>query len=73
MFFAHRATGEVYHATIINNITDNEIKYEAHTSERDCETYNKGEHIYGSSNVYAKWYIEKKNGNWEVVKVKEKP
>ena len=40
----------------------------------DCETFNnKGEHIYGSSNVYAKWYIEKKNGNWEVVKVKEKP
>ena len=40
----------------------------------DCESFNKsGEHIYGSSNVYAKWYIEKKNGVWEVVKVIEKP
>lgn len=40
----------------------------------DCETFNdKGEHIYGSSNVYAKWYIEKKNGIWEVVNVEERP
>ncbi len=40
----------------------------------DCETFNnKGEHIYGASNVYAKWYIEKRNGIWEVVKVEEKP
>ena len=40
----------------------------------DCETFNdKGEHVYGSSNVYAKWYIEKKNGAWKVVKVEEKP
>lgn len=40
----------------------------------DCETFNKsGEHIYGSANVYAKWYIEKKNGVWTVVDVIEKP
>ena len=40
----------------------------------DCEAFNKrGEHIYGSSNVYAKWYTEKKNGVWEVVKIIEKP
>ena len=40
----------------------------------DCETFNKnGEHIYGSSNVYAKWDIEKKNGVWTVVNVSEKP
>lgn len=40
----------------------------------DCEIFNnKGEHIYGSSNVYAKWYIERKNGIWEVVKVEERP
>ncbi len=40
----------------------------------DCETFNKNnEHIYGSSNVYAKWYIEKKNGKWLVVDIDENP
>lgn len=40
----------------------------------NCEAFNKaGEHIYGSSNVHAKWYIEKKDGPWEVVKIIEQP
>ena len=41
MFFAHRATGEVYHSTIISDVTNNEIKYAAHTSERDYEPLSK--------------------------------
>lgn len=32
-----------------------------------------GEDIGGSYNAPSKWYIEKKNGNWEVVKVEERP
>ena len=40
----------------------------------DCETFNgSGEHVYGSSDVYAKWYIEKKDGIWVVTDVIEKP
>lgn len=40
----------------------------------NIETFNKNaEHIYGSSNVYATWYIEKKNGTWIVTNIKEKP
>ena len=40
----------------------------------DCEIFNKkGEIIYGSSNIDAKWYIEKKNNRWEVVDVFEAP
>ena len=41
MFFAHRDTGEVYHSTIISEVTSNEIKYAAHTSERDYEPLSK--------------------------------
>ena len=37
MFFAHRDTGEIYHSTIISKVTNNEIKYAAHTSSRDYE------------------------------------
>lgn len=37
MFFAHRNTGEVYHATIISEVTDSEIKYAAHTENRAYE------------------------------------
>jgi RHS repeat-associated protein len=37
MFFAHRDTGEVYHATIISQVTEDEIKYAAHTSNRKYE------------------------------------
>lgn len=40
----------------------------------DCEAFNDNhKHIYGSSNVYAKWEIEKKNGRWIVVDIKEQP
>lgn len=40
----------------------------------DCETFNEsGEHVYGSSDVYVKWYIEKKDGIWVVTDVIEKP
>lgn len=39
-----------------------------------CEKYDQsGNHLYGSSNVYAKWYIEKNEGRWVVVKVEENP
>ena len=37
MFFAHKDTGKVYHATIISNITDDEIEYAAHTDPRNYE------------------------------------
>lgn len=40
----------------------------------NCKTFDKeGTHIYGASNVYAKWHIEKKNGRWVVVEIFEKP
>ena len=41
MFFAHKDTGEIYHSTIISQVTDDEIKYAAHTSERDYEPLSK--------------------------------
>lgn len=41
MFFAHKDSGEVYHSTIISKVTKNEIKYAAHTSERDYEPLSK--------------------------------
>lgn len=40
----------------------------------DCKIFNKhGDLIYGSSNIYAKWYIEKNDGIWVVTDVIEKP
>ena len=40
----------------------------------DCEAFDaEGNSLYSSSNVYARWYIEKKNGKWLVVDVKEQP
>lgn len=40
----------------------------------DCETLDSnGEHIYGGSNIYAKWYIRKENGRWIVYKIHEDP
>lgn len=39
-----------------------------------CEIFgNNNKLIYGSSNVCAKWYIEKRNGHWIVTDVEEKP
>ena len=37
MFFVHKETGEVYHSTIISLVTDDEIKYAAHTQNRNYE------------------------------------
>lgn len=38
------------------------------------ERYDQNNHrINGSWNIYSTWYIEKINGKWVVVRIKEKP
>lgn len=32
-----------------------------------------GNILAGTNNILSKWYIEKKNGRWKVVKIEEKP
>ena len=40
----------------------------------DCEAFDdNGNHIYSSSNVNARWYVEKRNGRWIVTDIEEKP
>lgn len=39
-----------------------------------CIAYDENDKtVAGSTNIISQWYIEKRNGRWKVIKIKEKP